>query len=241
MDSQGQSGFALTHWSLIHAAQRGDAEQVRAALGRIYEIYFYPLYAYLRRQGSPPEEAQDLLQAFFLRMIEKDFLRAVDPQRGRFRTFLLTALKHFQANEVARLQAQKRGGGQVVLSLDQADAEYRYRSEPQFAVTPELLYERRWALALLQRVEERLRGEWMSTDKQALLQYLLPTLTRDADAVPYIEIAKRTGRTLSAVQNAARRLRQRFRELLRQELLEHVSDPRDVEDEIAALMEILSR
>jgi RNA polymerase sigma-70 factor (ECF subfamily) len=104
-----------------------------------------------------------------------------------------------------------------------------------------MLYERRWALALLQRVEERLRGESLSPDKQALLQFLLPTLTRDADAVPYVEIAKRTGRTLSAVQNAARRLRQRFRELLRQELLEHVSDPREVEDEIAALLEILAR
>jgi RNA polymerase sigma-70 factor (ECF subfamily) len=96
MDSRGHPGFAQTHWSLIHAAQRGDAEQARAALGRIYEIYSYPLYVYLRRQGCPPEEAQDLLQAFFLRMIEKDFLRAVDPQRGRFRTFLLTALKHFR-------------------------------------------------------------------------------------------------------------------------------------------------
>lgn len=241
MDSRGHPGFALTHWSLIHAAQRGDKEQARAALGRIYEIYFYPLYAYLRRQGCPPEEAQDLLQAFFLRMIEKDFLRAVDPQRGRFRTFLLTALKHFQANEFARSQAQKRGGGQVVVSLDQAEAESRYRSEPQYAVTPEMLYERRWALALLQRVEERLRGEWLAADKQALFQFLLPTLTRDADAVPYFEIAKRTGRTLSAVQNAARRLRQRFRDLLRQELSEHVADPRDVDDEVAALLEILAR
>lgn len=241
MDSRHSPGFALTHWSVIQAAQRGDPAAARAALGRIYELYHYPLYAFLRRQGRTPDEAQDLLQAFFVRMMEKEFLQAVDPQRGRFRTFLLTALKHFIINEAARGNAQKRGGGQAHLSLDQAEAESRYRTEPRHAVTPETLYERRWALTLLQNVEERLAGEWLSAERQALFRFLLPTLTRDAQAAPYAEIARQTGTTLSAVQNAARRLRQRFGDLLRQELAAHVADPRDVDDEVSSLLEILAR
>jgi RNA polymerase sigma factor (sigma-70 family) len=241
MDSRHSPGFALTHWSVIQAAQGSDAAAARTALGRIYEMYSYPLYAFLRRRGCSPDEAQDLLQSFFVRMMEKEFLQAVDPQRGRFRTFLLTALKHFVINEAARDKAQKRGGGQLHLSLDQAEAESRYRTEPRYAVTPEALYERRWALALLQQVEERLTHEWLAAEKQALLRFLLPTLTRDAHSVPYAEIARQTGTTLSAVQNAARRLRQRFGELLRQELAAHVADPRDVEDEVSSLLEILAR
>lgn len=241
MESRSTPTFAPTQWSVVEAVQKGDEATARVALGRLYETYSYPLYAYLRRRGSSPDEAQDLLHAFFLRMIEKDFLQAVDPQRGRFRTFLLTALKHFLLNEVARGRAQKRGGGVRPYSVDADLAETRYGHEPRHAVTPEFLYERRWALDLLQRVEERLAGEWLAADKQELFRYLLPTLTREPDAVPHAEIARHLRTTLSTVQNAARRLRQRFRALLRQELREHVADPAALDEEERYLFEILAR
>jgi RNA polymerase sigma factor (sigma-70 family) len=220
-------GFATTRWSLVAAAQH----QADAALADLCRLYWYPLYAYVRRRGHDAAEAEDLTQAFFARLLEKNGLASVTPTRGRFRSFLLSACQNFLANERERANALKRGGGRVV-SLDDADA--RYRREPDHDETPERLFERRWALELLDQTLRRLREEYEAGGKARLFDAVKGTLTGDA-AAPYADLAGELGMTEGAVKTAAHRLRGRYAELLREEIGETVETPAEIDDEVRAL------
>jgi RNA polymerase sigma factor (sigma-70 family) len=205
------------------------------------ETYWYPLYAFVRRAGRGPEDAQDLTQEFFRRLLGMEYLKAVDPARGRFRSFLLSALKHFLANEWDRESAQKRGGGKPLISLDDAEAEARYSLEPVECSSPDKLFERRWATTLLDRVLARLRQEYQDTGKGALYGALKECLTFESVAPPYVDIAARLEMTEGAVKVAVHRLRARYRELLREEIAQTVSTAAEVEEEIRYLCTVLAR
>jgi RNA polymerase sigma-70 factor (ECF subfamily) len=197
------------------------------------------LYAYVRRRVKDVSEAQDLTQEFFARLLEKDLLAAATPERGRFRSFLLTAMKNFLANEWHKAHAQKRGGRRPVLSLDFDSGDSRYAQEPSHDLTPERLYERKWALTLLDRVLRRLREEYRSENKAAHFELLRPFLGGNRAEVAYADVAQQLGMSQGAAKVAAHRLRKRYRNLLRDELAQTVADPADIDDEIAWLFQVL--
>jgi RNA polymerase sigma factor (sigma-70 family) len=230
-------GFAATRWSLIVAAREQDSPQARQALSQLCEAYWYPLYAYIRRRGHAPDQAQDLTQEFFARLLARDFLGAADPAKGRFRAFLLACCKNFLANEHDRACAEKRGGGRAPLSLD--SAENRYRGEPAHDATPEKLFERRWALTLLDRVLVRLRQEFTAREKEQLFDGLRLYLVGDRAAPPQQQAAAELGMSIGALKVAVHRMRQRYRELLRDEIAQTVGGPEEVEEEIRALFAAL--
>jgi RNA polymerase sigma-70 factor (ECF subfamily) len=232
--------FATTHWSLIVAARDGEVDQAQAALADLCRAYWYPLYAYVRRQGHSADEAQDLTQEFFARLLEKDFLGNVDREKGKFRSFLLTACKHFLINERDRARAQKRGGGQSVLPLDFGDAEARYGREPEHSMTPERLFERRWALALLEGVLRRLREEHVARGKDEVFDRLRDFLVGERQAGGYAQAAADLGLTEGAVKVLVHRLRQRYRELLREEIGRTVNDADHIDNEIRELFAALA-
>jgi RNA polymerase sigma-70 factor (ECF subfamily) len=237
---QAQAGrFGTTHWSVVLAARDRDAPQAEQALAALCEAYWYPLYAFVRRQGHDPDQAADLTQEFFARLLEKDYLKAVDRTRGRFRSFLLAACTHFLANERDRAHAMRRGGGRPPVSIDVRRAEGRYRAEPAHELTAERLYQRRWALTLLDGVLERLGEESRRAGKVLLYQHLKVALTGAEGAVPYARVGAELGMSEAAVKKAAERLRRRFRELLRHRIAETVADPAEVDDEIRDLFAIL--
>lgn len=227
--------FASTHWSLIVAACGQDTPRSREALASLCATYWYPLYAYARRKGHPIEQAQDLTQDFFACLLEKDFLSKADREKGRFRAFLLTSFKYFLANEINRARAQKRGGGRPLISFDAEDAEGRYRLEPAHDLTPERLFDRRWALTLLDQVLESLAREFSHGGKAAIYDRLKPLLTGDPTSTRYAQIAEDLGMTEAAVKKAAQRLRARYRELLYEQIALTLEDPADVEEEIRDL------
>jgi RNA polymerase sigma factor (sigma-70 family) len=235
----GGGQFRTTHWSMVVAAQDRASPQATEALAALCRTYWYPLYAFIRRQGFDADQAHDLTQGFFARLLEKDFLQAADPQRGKFRAFLLTACKHFLANELDRAQALKRGGGQTILSLDHGTADQRYRREPAHSLTPERLFERRWALTLLQQVLARLREEFHGSSRGRLFDALKAALTADPNALPYRPLAERLSMSEGAVRVAVHRLRQRYRDLLREEIAQTVDAPEQVEEEIRHLFQAL--
>src|SRR5262245_22412922 len=177
--------FASTRWSLVVAAGRGETPEARAALAVLCQAYWYPLYAYARRRLASADDAQDLTQEFFARLLEKDYLQAADPRRGKFRSFLLSAFQHFLSKEHARATAQKRGGRRQPMSLEIQNGEHRYRHEPADLTTPESLYERRWALTLLEQALARLRQEYAGAGKERLFDALKGTLTGDGVSEPY--------------------------------------------------------
>lgn len=232
--------FAATRWSVVLAAGRDDSAGARDALEHLCRTYWYPLYAFVRRQGRSPEDAQDLTQAFFARLIAKRDLADVDRAKGRFRSFLLAAMKHFLANEWDKAHALKRGGGVQVTSLDAGDAETRYLREPADPETPERIFERRWALTLLEEVLKRLRGEYAGGGRARLFDQLKDALTGEKSAVGYEEIARRTGMSEGAVKVAAHRMRRRYRDLLRAEIANTVAEPGEVEAELRHLIGVLS-
>ncbi|MGD0091954.1 MAG: sigma-70 family RNA polymerase sigma factor [Planctomycetota bacterium] len=233
----GARQFATTHWSVVLAAGRGDSPQARDALGRLCQAYWYPLYAYARRQGSSAQDAQDLTQEFFARLLEKDGLAGVAGV-ARFRAYLLAAFKHFLSNERDRAQAQKRGGAVSALSLDARDAESRYSAEPSGGATPEKLFERRWALELLDRALVRVEGEYNQAGKRELFEALQPCLA--GGGVAQAQIAAELKLSEGAVKVAAHRLRRRYREVLRAEIGDTVAQPGEIEDELRVLMGALS-
>jgi len=232
----GPRRFSTTRWSVIRAASRGTTPEAHEALATLCGLYWYPLYAFTRRQGHGPEDAHDLVQGFFTRLLEKNDLAAVDRQRGRFRAWLLSSLKHFLANEWDRERTQKRGGGQTLLSIDAEAAEGRYQHEPSHDLTPERLYERRWALTLLEHVMSTLEDECARLGRQELFEKLRGTLTADAGKVPYAQVAEALGMSEGAVKTAAHRLRGRFREVLRSEIAQTVETPEEIDDEIRLLL-----
>jgi RNA polymerase sigma-70 factor (ECF subfamily) len=227
--------FASTRWSLVAAAAERDSPEGEAALATLCRLYWYPLYAYARRRLPQAQDAQDLTQEFFARLLDKDYLRQADRQRGRFRAFLLTAFKHFLAKEQERAHAQKRGGGRTILRLDFDDGERRYHQEPSHEATPEAQYERGWALTLLEQGLSRLRDELAGAGKGQLFECLKGTLAVEATPRPYAELAGELGMTPEALKVAVHRLRRRYAELIRAEIAQTVTSPEEVEDELREL------
>lgn len=227
--------FASTRWSLVAAAGRSSSAESAQALAVLCETYWYPLYAYVRRGGHGAHEAQDLTQEFFARLLARGNLRTADRQRGKFRTFLLASLKNFLASEWRKEQAQKRGGGCAAVSLDFAVGESRYSLEPAHELTPERIFERRWALTLLDQAITKLRDEFVNAGKVDLFDSLKGTLGGESAAASYGEIANRLDITEGAVKTAAHRLRRRCRELLRAEIAQTVAKDEDIDDELREL------
>jgi RNA polymerase sigma-70 factor (ECF subfamily) len=229
--------FATTRWSLVAAAQDPAAPESRQALADLCAAYWYPVYAYVRRRGHDHHQAQDLTQAFFARLLEKNDLADADRTRGRFRSFLLTACQHFLANQHDHARAKKRGGGRSHVALDFADADHRYSREPAHDDTPERLFDRRWALDLLDRALAELRGEYEDSGRGKLFDALKGTLTGAEEA--YVDLAERLAMTEGAVKVAVHRLRQRYRDRLRAAIAETVEKPEDVDDEVRDLFAAL--
>ncbi len=234
-----QAVFATTHWSVVLAAGRRDAPQAEASLEKLCQTYWLPLYAYVRRRGYGEADAKDLTQGFFAWLLERHWLEQADQQRGRFRSFLLTTFNGFLANEWDKTQAQKRGGGRV-LSLPFGDADARCRWEPADNVTPEQIFEWRWAVALLDAVMGRLGADYARQDKAQLFQELKPCLLGDRTAQPYASLASKLGMTEGSVKVAVHRLRQRYRQLLREEIANTVANREDVEEEMRHLFAVLA-
>jgi RNA polymerase sigma-70 factor (ECF subfamily) len=232
--------FATTHWSAVLAAGDEASPRAESALAELCQTYWYPLYAYIRRRGHGPSEAEDLTQAFFARLLEKRFFGEVTPKVRRFRAFLLASLKHFLANEWDRTRTKKRGGGKVVLSLDEEQVEGRYRLEPIDRVTPETLFERGWAWTILEQVLGTLQQEFAASGKSALFDQLKGLLLGSCPSGLYAEIAAQTGLTEGAVKVTAHRLRRRYGELLRAQISQTVDGPREIEDELRHLLRVLS-
>lgn len=233
--------FATTQWSLVLAAgERGSAE-AEQALARLCSLYWYPVFAFVRRQGHPTDEAQDLTQGFFTRLIEKGDLADADRSRGRFRSFLLTACQHFLSNERDRTRAKKRGGGIVPVSIDVAAAEGRYERALAHSETPERLYDRQWCLTLLAGVLDDLHEHYVASGNERVFDRLKDFLTADEDAGTHAEAARDLGMTAAAVKVAVHRLRRRYREELRRRVADTVETAQDIEDEIRYLLRTLAR
>ena len=235
----GPRGFATTRWSLVRASG-GEDSGAREALKALCRAYWYPLYAYVRRRGLQPSDAQDHTQSFFAHLLEGERIQAANPERGRFRSFLLKSLQNFLATERRRDHAEKRGGGRAVLSLDFEQGEKRYLKEPADTDTPERLFERRWALTLLETTLARLRHEYDQSGKGTLFAALEPHLHGDQDRLPLAELASPLGMSPESVKVAAHRLRRRYRDVLRQEIAETVDSPEEVDDELKRLMGAIS-
>jgi len=235
----GSSQFPTTRWTLVVAAGDPHCKEARSALASLCEHYWYPLYAYLRRRGYSAEEAQDLTQEFFIRVLEGRYLDRADPEKGRFRSFIMTSLKFFVADEEDRQRAHKRGGGMVV-SLELSSGEERYQREPAHNETPEWIFERRWALSLIDRVVEKLREEFARHGRPEHFERLKVFLLGQSDA-PYAALAQEMNTSEGALKVAIHRLRKRYRELFRQEIADTVADPAEVESELRFLAAVLTR
>ncbi len=231
--------FHTTHWSLIVRAAEQGGETAKTALADLCQAYWYPLYAFLRRKGHSADDAADLTQGFFATLLEKGYLADADPERGRFRSFLLTAISRFASKERDRAAAQKRGGGTTTLSLDFHEAERRYQHEPPDNWTPERIFERRWAVTLLDRTLAHLREDHEAAGKLPLFEALKGFLTADSAPGPLRQVAEQLSMTEGAAKVAVHRLRQKYRELLRAEIAQTVGAAEDVEDELSVLVSAL--
>jgi RNA polymerase sigma-70 factor (ECF subfamily) len=232
-------GFHTTHWTVVLTAGAGKDTVATEALANLCSSYWYPLYAFVRRSGLNRHDAEDLTQGFFYSFLRRDSLAQVNPQAGKFRSYLLASLKNFMANERRRSQAQRRGAGVQEVSLDAEAAETRYLAEPADNLTPDLLFERRWAFTVLDQVLERLRHEYTQRDKAALFDDLRALLPGDAASVPRPELAARHGMSVGALDVALHRLRQRFGVLLREQVVRTVSSPDEVGEELRYLISVL--
>jgi RNA polymerase sigma-70 factor (ECF subfamily) len=233
--------FPTTCWSRVVTAGDSASPESRAALAALCAAYWYPIYALIRRRGHPAEEARDLAQDYFARLLEKGTLAAADRDRGRFRAFLKTDCGFFLSDRRDREAALKRGGGRAVVSLDALDAEARYRAEPADATTPERLFDRAWALTLLDGVLDALAAEYAEAGRGAWFERLRFVLTEGPGSVPYAEIAAQLGTTEAAVQQAVRRLRKRYRDCLRERIAATLDAPDDatIDDEVRDLFAAL--
>jgi len=231
--------FPTTRWTLVVAAGDPRETEARSALVSLCENYWYPLYAYLRRRGYPADQAQDLTQGFFIRMLEGRYLDRADPEKGRFRSFLLNSLKFFVADEEDRDRAHKRVGGALV-PLEFSSGEERYGLGPPQDETPERIFERRWALSVLDRVVEKLRNEFVQHGRPEHFERLKVFLLGQSDA-PYAALAREMNTSEGALKVAIHRLRKRYRELFRQEISDTVADPAEVESELRYLVVVLMR
>lgn len=234
--------FRTTRWSLVLRAgkEQDDEAEARDALETLCRTYWYPLHAYLRRRGCDPEEARDLTQAFFLHAMDADLIARARQERGRFRSFLLTALQHFLAKHRRREQTQKRGGGTTLVSIDALEVEARFAAEPADFRTPEAHYERTWAFALLDRVFVRLGEDYGRVGRSALYEKLRPYLAGKTGLPGYERVGAELGLTPNAVGVAIHRMRQRYGELLRDEIAQTVASPEEVEPELAHLLKVVA-
>ncbi len=240
-EARAASVFVTTHWSVVLQAGRNDTTQARGALEQLCQVYWYPLYAYVRRRGYSPPDAQDLTQEFFVRLLERNWLARADQVKGRFRTFLLTAMERFLANEWDKARAFKRGGGQKLVPLQFDTGETQYTAEPVDLRTPEQVFERRWAAALLREVMHQLEAQYRAEDKAELFAALGPCLAGDREGLPYRKLAEQLGLKEAAVRVAVHRLRQRYRGLLRIEIAHTVASPEDVDVEMRHLFKVLAQ
>jgi RNA polymerase sigma-70 factor (ECF subfamily) len=232
--------FQTTCWSVILAARDGEPEEARDAVASLCAAYWYPLYVFVRRKGYAAEVAQDLVQGFFTRLLEKGDLGSVDRAKGKFRSFLMAACSHYLANERDKERAKKRGGDRPSLSIDALTAEGRCRREPAHDLTPERLFDRHWALALLDQVLTQLEREMSTAGKSRQFAVLQPALLGGAKRVPFAEIAATLSISEEAARAAAHRLRRRYREVLRDVVSRTVENPADIDDEINTLFSCLS-
>src|SRR3954470_1139820 len=225
---------------VLACGETEDSPRAQEALANLFQTYWYPLYVYVRRRGYAEHDAEDLVQAFCVRLQEKHALAKADRERGKFRTFLLSSLQNFLANQRERAQAQKRGGGQELIRLDAEEADARYRLEPAHSVTPEVLFEKRWAHALLEQTLANLRADFVSRGKERLFDGLSSFLTSDLHETSYQSAATQLGLPLSAIKTAVHRLRRDYRSKLREEISRTVASPEEVEDELLYLRKVLA-
>jgi len=237
-EQHGGAAFTTTHWSIVLDAQ-GESPAAQEALGKLCRIYWRPIFAFLRRQGLGPTEAEDITQGFFTELLERQSLSAVRKEKGRLRSFLLGGLKYFLANETRRGMAIKRGKGQRLIPLDELRADDRMEIEPADPTTAEMIYERRWALTVLERVLSRLKDEYHAAGNAALFDSLKQLLPDEPGSPSQAEIAARLGMTENALRQAFYRFRQRYQSLLREEIANTVATPGDIEDELRHLIAVL--
>lgn len=233
--------FPQTRWSIVLEAQAGQPQQARAAMEDLCHLYWHPVYAYVRRCGQSPEDAEDLTQGFFARLIERDSLALAAQEKGKLRSFLLTVLKRFMADEWRRSHAEKRGGGVKPVSIDQSEAEERYASIPVTSESPDLLFDRRWALSLLERIFTELRSEFVTAGKAELFDALSPALAWNSGGGSYRDLAARTGMSESALRVAVYRLRRRYGALMRRLVEDTVPTSEDADDEMQFLLSAVRR
>jgi len=232
--------FQTTHWSVVLQAQAPGSSDAHAALARLCQAYWYPLYCCVRRYGHSPQDAEDLTQAFFAKLLEKGQISFADPERGRFRTFLLRSLENFLRNEHARAITQKRGGNREIVSLDSETAEARYAAELDSQAMPEQVFEKRWASTTLAGALARLRREFSSSGRVDLFDLLEPHLWGDDTRTPYGEVATELGMTVAAIKVTMHRLRHRYREVLREEIAQTLEKAEDIESELQHLRRVLT-
>jgi RNA polymerase sigma factor (sigma-70 family) len=235
---QGGVAFTTTHWSVVLEAQ-GESPAAQAALEKLCRTYWRPIFAFLRRQGFRPDEAEDITQGFFAQLLERRSFEAVRKEKGRLRSYLLGALKYFLTDERRRAQAIKRGKGQQIIPLEELRADERIQMEPADPMTAEMIYERRWALTVLERVLSRLKDEYKTAGNAALFDSLKQLLPDEPGSPSQAEIAARLGMTENAVRQAFYRFRQRYQSLLREEIANTVATPGDIEDELRHLIIVL--
>jgi RNA polymerase sigma-70 factor (ECF subfamily) len=231
--------FATTRWTLVLQAGNDQSPQHSDALGQLCAIYWYPLYAFVRRQGANPADAQDLTQEFFARLLQRNYLDRADREKGKFRWFLLGAFKHFLSHQREYERAAKRGGGKAHISLDEMAAEKRYQLEPRTDLTPEKLFERTWAMTLLERVKTRLREHYTQASKSDRFEHLQLFLPGGYEQRPYSEVAAKLGISEGALRVELHRLRATYRNLLRTEIAHTVSAPTEIDEELRHLIEVM--
>lgn len=232
--------FETTHWSVVARAGSGEESRAQEALSQLCQTYWYPLYAFVRRRGHSPADAQDLTQGFFVHLLQHRALTRVDRTKGKFRSFLLASLRHFLANQREHAQAQKRGGGQAPIALDGLTAERRYGLEPADHASPDRIFERSWAVSLLERVLAQLEAEQTAAGKGRQFACLRDSLMADPAAPAYAALAVQLGLSEEATRMTVCRLRRRYRELLRAEVAQTVSSPAEIEEELRHLFAALT-
>ncbi len=233
--------FGTTLWGVVTDAADSESPHALASLESLCRTYWFPLYAYVRRRGHSPEDAKDLTQGFFAQLLEKKQLARVDRRKGKFRSWLLGVMNHHLAHEWEKDQAQKRGGGQRLISWDDELADRRYRAEPQAASSPEKAFDRGWALTVLQQARERLRSEYEESGREAVYRELKPFISADEDAISGLEAAARLNMSESGVKTAVHRLRRRYHELVREEIGQTVTHAGEIDEEIRYLLAVMRR
>jgi RNA polymerase sigma factor (sigma-70 family) len=231
--------FSTTHWSVVRLAGEADSPRASEALEKLCRAYRSPLYSYIRRLGHGPEDAEDLTQAFFAKLLQRNFWARADREKGRFRSFLLTALRHFLADERDRGKTAKRGGGFACISIDEQGSEERYMEGLNQNLSAEQQFDRQWAATILEQARSKLRQECAASGKLGLFDRVSLVDGQNENTVPYAVIAQELGMSISAVKSAVSRLRARYGELVREEIAQTVSSPSEIEEEIRHLLSVI--